>query len=442
MKRWMLGTWLACSLVAHAGEGSSAKRPENAPAPEAPAAEEDEDGKVKDEDRVSGRAPPTLPREPRPAGQVFQLPANLTPEQFRDLPLPHKAYIGAEVLQLDPEFVNGVQYGIDLIYLRKYSEAREYFGKLETSFPGTGIRNVADVLVWQALMLENFDYRYDKQYWTASKAAKKDVEAALATPGNEGWDHLMMAALLGIESIHTMRQGGYLNALQMAFQAMDHIEKCRAAAPEFIDLKLADGLYNYWRSVITMNSKMLPDFGDHRVEGIEQMQVVEDQGVFVAPMATLSLAFTWIEEGDLKRALTATSSNRSRYPDNIVNNLVAGTVYIYLRRYADAIEVFDHVAKVDPNNQRVHYWKGLALLRQGQLDGAASEFQTYLKYEFLEPYQKSYTHYRLGQVQQRQKEYGKAAESYAAAVKVDGNKAAKSALERLEQRKKEGKITW
>ncbi len=428
MSKWIRA--LACVVVWSITTPSLAD-----PAP--PSSEED----APDIEHVTGKAPPPLTRDPR-APDGFGLRDDLTPTELMNLPMPVEAYQGAEILKMDPNFVHGIQSGLELIYLRKYNEARDHFSQLEEQFPNTGIRSVADTLVWQALMLENFDYRYDKQYWTSSKQARADLEGALAAPGNEAWEHLLMATILGIESIHTMRQSQYLGALQLAFQAMDQIERSRAAAPDFVDLKLADGLYNYWRTVITMSSKMLPDFGDHRVEGIEQMKLVADTGLFVKPMATLSLAFTWMEESKMKEAASSCARNRRLYPDNIVNNMVTGMVAIYRREYDSALTVLDHVHEVDANNARAHYWKGLAQLRKGELEASKASFTTYIGGEHLEKYQKSHTNYRLGQLAAREKDYGKAAEFYGVAIKLDGNKSAKRALERLEQRRRDGHIGW
>ena len=144
----------------------------------------------------------------------------------------------------------------------------------------------------------------------------------------------------------------------------------------------------------------------------------------------------------MRRASMACSRNRSKYPDNIVNNLTCGMIYTTDRRYADAHAVYDRILAVDANNSRVHYWRGLTYLKQNQLDPAKAAFTTYLASGHLEPYQRSYAHLRLGQVQARQRHYALAVQSYQAAVKVDGNKQAKAAIAKLEERKKEGKITW
>ncbi len=401
---------------------------------------EDDDAGKSTEANNTSELPP-LTGEPRsPDGYEKIQVKNY--EQYKNLPLPLRAYQGAEMLDMDAEFVNAVQMGLEQLYKRDYSGARDTFEALEEKFPNTAVAAVVDTLVWQALMLENFDFKYDKQYWTSTKTAREKLAKAMKEPGAEGWEHLLMATIVGIESIHTMRKSEYLQALSLAFDAMGHIEESKKANPDFIDLELADGLYNYWRSAITLSNKALPDFGDERLKGIEQMQAVEKQGVFLKPLATLSLAFTWIEEKDYKKAIIQTAKNRHDFPDSIVNNLVAGTTFIYMKDYENALGALAQVERVDPKNQRVKYWKGVALLRSGKADEALAAFQSYLEYEHLEDYQKSWTLYRIGQCQARNKEWGKAYESYEAAAKVDGHKPSKDAMDRLKERKKKGKIDF
>lgn len=380
---------------------------------------------------------PPLPRDPsKPA------PVELPAEPAESLEFPAEAYRAADALHVTPAFAHGIQHGLHLVYSRDYPGARDHFAALEGQHPDSIARSLGDVVVWQALMLENFDFRYDKQYWTASKQARADLAKAEAVPGNEAWESLVRATVLGIESIHTMRQESYLPALQLAFQSMNAIETCRGLAPDFVDLTLADGIYNYWRTVVTMQSKVLPDFGDHRVEGIEQMQLVEQNGLFIAPLASLSLSYTWLEEGKADRALASTVRNAQRYPDNVINNTMAGTVLHQLRRYDEALGAYDRILKADPQNDRVHYWKGVTLIKKGRLDEARTELQRYLESTYLEEWQRSYGLYRLGQVYARQEKYGEAFQRYEEAVKLDGNKTAKAARDRLQERRKAGQISW
>ena len=424
MMAWIVGAWLAVAWAAP------------------PTASSDEEGAERSESSPIGSSDelpplPEIPAEP-------EEPDSVVPDvgELESLPYPEVAYRGAAVLGMEPAFVAGIHEGLELIYLRRYGAVTKHFVHLEKEYPGTSIAQVADTLVWQARMLENFDYRYDKEYWASSKQSKRALEAALDEPGAEAWEHLLMGTILGIEAIHTMRQQHYLSALRLAFSAMDHVGRSREAAPDFIDLQLADGLYNYWRTVVTMNSKLLPSFGDERSTGIAQMKRVEQQGIFVRPMATLGLAFAWMEEGNMREAEAACAKLRRSYPDNIINNLVSGIVAIYRKKYDDALARLDDVHRVDPTNTRAHYWKGLAHQRAGSLTNARAAYLRYLQSEHLEKHQVSWANYRLGQVHNREKDYPKAAEYFSAAIRVDGHKNAKRALDRLKSQRKDGKISW
>lgn len=391
---------------------------------------------------VTGRrAPPLQPaRLDLPPPPPIQALKGMTLEQKANLPYPVTAYVGAEALGMDVALVADIQKGVDLVYRRSYNESIAHFTGVEKRWPGTGLGAVSETLVWQARMLENFDYRYDAEYAAASKRARAGLEAALKVPGMEGWEHFLLAGIVGVESIHAMRKGSYIGALQQAFSAMDHIQEANEAAPHFADLKIADGMYNYWRSVVTLSSDLLPDFEDKRAVGIAQLQLVEARGVFLGPAATLALAFTWIEEGNYKNALNSLLANRKAYPDNVVNNLLVASTWIFMGDHARGLAMLDEVLADDPRNRRAHYWKGVAYQATERYDEAIVAYKTYLNTEYMEKYQKSVAFFRLGQCYHRVDRHTDAELAWKSSVGIDGNDKAKAALDRLAAARKAGKI--
>ena len=359
-------------------------------------------------------------------------------------PLPYRveAYKGAAQLKMSRPFVEHVLMGLDLLYERRYREARTFFAEVEQAFPNSAVSALGDVLIWQSMMMENFDFRYDDQYRAASKLARAKLDVAQTVPGNEGWETLTSAVVVGIEAIHNARQGRYLPALTLAFDAIDGVERTRRLAPEFTDPALADGLYNYWRTVITQRSKALPNFGDKKAEGIQQIQAVVDKGVFLKPMARLAQAFTWLEERKYDKAAAELTANRALYPGNIINELMLGMTDLYRKRHTDALASFDHILKVDPKSRRVHYYRGLALQRMGRTDEAVTAFQTYLGFDEMEPYQRAGAHYRLGQIAYNAKQFADAWGHYQEAVRIDGHSSAKASMDLMKKRKRDGEITF
>jgi tetratricopeptide (TPR) repeat protein len=380
------------------------------------------------ENTITGGVPMAAPVT---AGEAAAPPV----EVLDGRPYPASSYRAAEALGSDVAKVDGCRAAVELIYQRRYAEARTALAALTTKYPTSGIGPFGMVLIYQALMFENFDYRYERQYKLASEQTRAQLEKGLAEDGDQAFGELLLAGTLGIDAIHSMRKGEFLGALNRAFEAMKALEATEKAAPASIDARLADGLYLYWRSVVTMHVKLLPGFPDRRAEGIAKMREAEAGGTFVGPAASLALEYAWIEERSLPSAQERGEHLRTAYPDNVINNMTLGRVYASLRRYDDALGVYGEILGDDPANQRVHYNRGVVLARMGRETDAASAYETYLGFPDVPKDARGQTLYRLGTIYERQHQTDKAAGYFREAVAVSNNGAAKTALARL---KKEG----
>ena len=365
--------------------------------------------------------------------------ASTTPDAQVGDEWPARVYWGADALGLEVEFIGQAHAGCQLLYKRRYGPAKKHFNQMSDDWPGRGIGNVGLVLVYQGLMMENFDFGWEKSYLKANKAAQEELALAVETPGAEGWEHFMLGMLMGVESIHTMRKEEYLSAMFKGIEAMDHIEQVKVHAPDFRDVLLADGLYKYWRSAITLSTRALPDFGDKRAEGIADLQQAEAEATFLGPAATLALSFTWIEEKKLSKALDSAERNHKAYPDNVINNLIYGRVLLQQKRFREADNIFQQVLEDDENNKRAHYYLATSYVGQDRLDEAMSHIDTYLGFD-LDDYYTAQAYHRKADVYWKREDYANAEIWYRKAVKTDGYKASKKRLARIKDMKKKGLI--
>lgn len=363
----------------------------------------------------------------------------LTKEEALKLEWPLSVHRGAIALDLEPEFVWACYQGIEYIYKRDYKNAKKHWDSLNTAYPGRGVGHVGNVLLYQSLMLENFDYRYEQQYLFHSQKAIEELTASLSQAGAEAWENFLMGGMIGIESIHTMRRGDFVPALTRGVEAIGHIKRVKELAPDFSDVVLGDGLYLYWKSVVSQNSSLIPDGEDQRLEGVSLMRKAEAESVFVGPASTLALVFTWIEEREFKRALDACMLNRRQYPENIINNMVMGRVYMYMRKYDNSLKIFEEVLVTAPDNMRVHYYMATTYLRKRDFDSAEASIDKYLAFD-LEPEFKAAGLHRKGDIYYRRKDYKSAEKLYKEAVKVNDYEPSKARIKRIKKLKKDGKI--
>jgi tetratricopeptide (TPR) repeat protein len=338
----------------------------------------------------------------------------------------------AASLAMDPVLMNKASQALSLIYARDYVGARQAFSDLHRTHPELAIGNVGRMLIFQCLMLENFDYRFERQYASHAALAIRDIEEAQRVPGNEAWEHFLKGGVLGIQAIHEMRKGDFVSSLRKGLEALGSLRALEASAPDFVDPDLGYGLFFYWRTVIGKQSPLIPDGEDRRAEGIALIEKVERQGAFVAPGATLALAYLYSEQGKSRKASSYSRRLKVRYPNNVINGLLHTRLLMRMRRYSKALESIDHVLSVDTDNHRVHYYRATVHLRQNQLDKALSAIDVFLEMP-LEEDAKAFGSHRKADIYFRQGNYTQARKFYKEAVSINGYAPSKRRLNRIAQ---------
>lgn len=353
---------------------------------------------------------------------------------WQNRPYAAASYRAAEQLKVEVQLADQVHQVCELIYQRKYPEAKKSLDAISVQYPTLGMGPLGQALIYQALMFENYDYRYEKQYQGAYDATLQQLDKGMNLPGNEALEYMVMAAIRGVDAIHVMRKGQFVSALNKAFDAMKALDQLRALAPELPDLKLADGMYLYWRSIVTLSSKLLPDFPDKRAEGLADMREAEVEGYFVGPAASLSMAYSYIEERKLRDARDKCLYTRMSYPDNVINNMTLGRIYTSQRRFEDALRVYAEVKEDAHNNQRVYYQEGLVYYRMARYDDAVRVLRVYLGFDEVPKATRSAAQYRLGTVYLKQNKTEEARHAFQDAVKTNGNESARRALARMDKK--------
>lgn len=348
------------------------------------------------------------------------------------LPYETSSARAAAALQADIALMETVRVAVDRIYARDYAAAEVQLGALTRDHPATGIGPLGLALVWQARMFEEMDFRWEAEYRRDFTLAREQVSAGLARPGGDAFEHFVLAGALGLDAIHNVRRGELLTALGRAIDGMGHLERVRELAPAFVDVVVGDGLYLYWRTVVTRQSALLPDFPDRRAEGLAHLERAEREAFLLGPGASLAIAYSAMEEHDLTAALARCEKGRAAYPDNVINLITRGRVLSSMGRQAHALAAFDEVRARAPDNQRVHYHRGVTLTRLRRYAEAEAALRTYLAFPDPTPESRGQAWYQLGRVHDRQRQAESARAAYVRAVETSGHPLARQALARLE----------
>ena len=398
-------------------------------------AQEDEETDDLSENTVTGKAPLT-PAVSDPVSPT----TGASDEEIRawmNRPFAAASYRAAEALGIEVELADAVTKVCELLYTRNYPDAKKYLDEISQKYPTLGLGPLGHALIYQALMFENYDYRYEKQYRQAYDSTRAQLDKGLKTDGNEALENIVLTGILGVEAIHVMRKGEFVAAVGKALEAMKALENVRKKAPTLPDLKMVDGLYMYWRSAVSLSSKAIPDFPDRRAEGIALMQEAEKSAYYVGPASSLALAYSYIEERQLKLALDRCLLVRVKYADNVINNMTLGRIYTSMKRYDDAIRVYEEVKKDASSNQRVYYQEGLVFYYMQRYPDALKAFQTYVGFKEVPTDARATAWYRIGVVYSKQHKPTEAIAAHSQAVKLNDHEGAKRAIARIQAREAE-----
>lgn len=382
---------------------------------------------VSGEVRARPGPPLAIPADPHAGESPFQL-------SDPSLPYEERSYRAAKWLDVDVVFADRCRKAVELVYRRRYKEARQAFEQLDKEYPSVALGPVGLVLIYQALMFENLDYRYEAAYKMAFNQARTRLGQGTTQPGYDAPEWFLLAGMLGVDAIHQLRLGEHMAALARAYEAIKALDHVREAAPLFVDARLGDGMYLYWRTVVATRSPIVPRFEDRRAEGIDLLHRVEREGVLLGPAATLAMSFSYMEERRPDAALSSCNFAAKQYPDNVINLMTTGRVLHAMKREDEALAVYSRVLTVAPDNQRVHYLMGAALAGKGDLDGAEREWSAYVAFAEVAPYYRAQALNRLGLLYEQRGDTPTARSKWAEAVRLVDNKDARRSLSRTESR--------
>lgn len=329
-----------------------------------------------------------------------------------------KGFTGENPLGVSRAEFAVAQDGMDLIYQRRYAESLELFEEAGIDFPDSPLGPIGRQINWQAMMYENYDFEFDRAWRSDFADANERLKRSRRQTSQAGWYQFLEAVHLGMDAMYDIRHNDYLSAFNKAWDALELIKKVERLAPEFADVQLALGMYNYWRTAISEQVDALPSFGDHRAEGLAQMREAVDKGLLAPAPARLVLTYSYLEKKDYPAAIAEAEGVRDDYPQNILVLMTLGRIYQQAKRARDALATFERILEIEPRNKRVWFHIGEVHYKGRKNNkGAREAYDRYLRTGPADEY-RAHTYYRLGMLSRRGRNYDEAIAWFEKSIEV------------------------
>lgn len=255
--------------------------------------------------------------------------------------------------------------GRDLGMERKIDDALEVFKDLDRRWSWLPIGSLGQMLVYEGSMIENFDFRYQKEFEEAerrNRAAMDKLDRAQLDA--LGW--LMFASSYGLSALNQARHHNWWSALENALKGIWCLSSAEELDPDHPDVKLGIGIYTYWRSVLTRSLWFLPFFSDRRSEGIAFMREGLSEEGIAGPVGKLTYAYAMRQEERWAEGVYFLTELEARFPNNILVRLLSGEIDIFLKHYKHAATQFRKVIEIDDSITRAYFLLGGTLLVEGK----------------------------------------------------------------------------
>lgn len=339
--------------------------------------------------------------------------------------------------------------GEDLLLANNYPAALALFQKIAQDFPQSPAGSFGEMALWQNRMFENRDFRFVAQYKAAEKQMLNLCEQRLAENRPADWDIFTCAAGYGMKGFFDARQDKWLQGIGDAQLAVRNFKRLIWLNPQFVDAEMGIGVYEFWRSVVTLKLKWLPFFSDQRAAGMAKVERAAREGKYIVPLAKANLAFMAAELKQYDKALTYLKELQTQYPKNVLFRQAEGEIAWEQKRYGDCVKIFSGLLKQDPSISRNLYWLAacrvmpyLAAGTDGKPKGEAphipaavavqaqAELKQYLGTQPI-PIWAAGSHYWLGLIAEWQGDMATAQLEYAETLKLDPK--AKDVRKRLQR---------
>lgn len=329
------------------------------------------------------------------------------------------AFTGENPLGVPRAEFKAAQEGMDLIYQRQYAAALELFEETGVDFPDSPLGPVGRSVVWQALMYENRDFAHERAWLTEKAEADAIITRSRRQSDRKAWTSFLEGVHLGMAALYDIRRGDNLPAFNKAWEALERMKQVERLAPEFHDVQLALGMYNYWRTAMSEKIDGLPSFGDHRAEGMAQMKLARDQGLLAPAPASLVITYSLLEGGDTRGALAEAASVAADYPENVITLMILGRLQRKARRHDDSLATFRQATEAAPENRIVWYELGRALARDRKnYTEAMAAFDRFIEVAPTDGY-KADGWYRKGLLERKARRYTPAITAFERALALD-----------------------
>ncbi len=247
-----------------------------------------------------------------------------------------------------PDSVREKQFlaGIELSVREQFGESDSLFKVLVKSDPGDPWGHFFWAVGIAARMMDaeqdSFSPAFSIQLSIAQQLTEKELKKL--KKGEKEKERpdlfLLMGNIWGYKALNQYRKGYWYGGLSAGLKAKGNFEKALQFDSTLYDAYNGLGNYYFWKSAKTRKFPISAFVPDERPEGIKQLVLAKDSGLFSCQAAAGSLLWALIWQKDFKQAQALADSLAIQYPQAKSFLWAKGSIYQEQKMWDSSVAVF------------------------------------------------------------------------------------------------------
>lgn len=223
--------------------------------------------------------------------------------------------------------------GIDLLYDLKFDEAEALFTKVTSQKPDSPAGHFYLAMVswsrlasgfWSSDVVAEYARRIDRTIEVARKRIQNNK--------SDSYTYFYLGGALGFKGRFELMQHKWLPSFNLAYQAIQALEKCRKMDPHNQDVLLGLGIFDYYTArlsgVLKFLTYLLLHKGD-KEEGLRKLHTAAEKAIYsgIEAKSMLIHIYLYMEE-EFPKALPLIQELAARYEEDPRHKFFEGIVYI------------------------------------------------------------------------------------------------------------------
>ena len=269
----------------------------------------------------------------------------------------------------DDPFKKEILLGIDLLYDMKFDEAETLFSRVASQIPDSPAGHFYLAMVswsrlasgfWSSEVVAEYARRIDKTIDVATKRIQNGKP--------DSYTYFYLGGALGFKGRFELMQHRWLTCFNLAYEAVQALEKCRKMDAHNQDVLFGLGIFDYYTArlsgVLKFLTYLLLHKGD-KEEGLRKLQVAAEEATYcgIEAKSMLIHIYLFLEE-DFRKALPLAQELAERYQENPRHKFFEGIVYIREGKesaYREVVEYLRRRALTAPSATQTALWNDQAL---------------------------------------------------------------------------------